>query len=1622
MMKYSMKGWLSVILLSLSLNTFAQEEAYVYYNNLYNAGSAYEIADIKGQGTTWEWAGRSLRFSNSSGTPNSNQEYPECEDWIILGPFDLAVAQNTLLKFVLNVEYGSNALSVHVSEDFPGINPGEVQLSGTWTEVMASGDITATLETDTEIQVDLSTVNGKKNVYIGIKYATPTSAEVKTNIIKNFALTRSVHAGVEEMLPAVTFSRSFEGIDFYNFSATPLSTAKWSIRTGYAKATIDDDIWLVMKPFDLSNAADAFFSFESRLLNGTSGPVGLQIKVLRGEYDPSTSVGDYTWEDYPVTRVDHRINPLDYFNSEKLDLSSYCGNKITIAYRYANAAGEQYEVKNFKLFHLPDVEAPTINTLTIDKVVHNRIIFNLNSTEEAQVYYGVYNASANAPTFDELMTGTGAAVFGSGEYLSALTDTAYSISGLSSETDYKLYIGLMDGSNNRTLVSELPFSTPVADFDPPVFQVEFQAIENHSLSCLLTPSETCTFYYLFRESSLGSVTASELKQNGTVVVHSAGYQQFDFFELVKNTQYSLFILGTDLADNESAIEEFTVQTANIDLIAPFFNLLSLGNFSNTGFRLSLNLTEKSTIFYAVQKAGEVPPNQAGIQSGGRAIISGQLEYLVADQIQEYDLDGLNPYTDYVLYVYATDDLNNASSIHFRAFSTTQSEIPYISLKNEDRIYIDLETPYDITFDLFTISNIHSLEGYNLIIENGNNFSVAGQSILPEDDYNGRLFVPIYIDNGSMKSNKVQIEFVVAQDRMVNYFDDVREVMTGQKLNPMSDKDAAIALLEMQEDGSFFDKLSPLSPGYSDYMTKVLGGRLISIADGYYKEKYRRRKRIEVRHKLYKAIEFWIDNKPEWSLEGSVNYWPEDLGAIVLVLYKDMVLEYEEEEAMRETIDRLIGKVKAFNEWCWQVPEGESTFQPHQGTNLSARLWGSMAMAAFTNSVQDAFIIYDAIDADMAIKINDASAYPAGFKADGSFHMNNESGGQWNWYGFGTQWLYDVLEYSEFTRRTPWRLPSEKYHLLGDAMEHGAQWLNWMDFIPHNLTGKHATRSGRRRNKEQVLDLINKVRYESFVNNVSLENNTSLLDVYGELDQEFATKDTSKYFWNSNIFMHRNNVSEFSLNMPSVRTGTPEAGQDSVYGIVNHHMGDGTLLTYTSDMNYTGRIYWDYKRLPGTTIEQNKAALPLNIGGNNGKSLNLFAGGISNGINGVASFYYDRNGTANVNGYKSYFFFDQGVVALGTGIKKKNANKVYEVFTTAEQDVLSTDIKYLASGDVISNISVATIETERNIALSQPAWIHHNSTGYMVYPQQGGDELKIEVARQKGSWDEINGTWRWQVDNPNYEMRYDSIPVMHIAINHKKEPVSARYAYMVFPAKSENGFKNFVGNNPIQIVSNNDSVQVVWDESTKTAGLVFIEPDTARITSELSVVVDKPVTMLVKKKENGEFEAWVADPYQRESMVDIRFLIRKPNQMPVDIQRLVVMPNGVFKGQAAYTTTGDVWALIPPLPNEEEEVTEESQEGDELLTNQGDGNSLEVEVYPTVLMKTDAFTVRYQLEKAGTANIEVVNLAGQLMYAKSKYAGKGSNTMEIPCRAMDEGVFIVKVTIGDKVETQKIVIR
>ena len=169
-------------------------------------------------------------------------------------------------------------------------------------------------------------------------------------------------------------------------------------------------------------------------------------------------------------------------------------------------------------------------------------------------------------------------------------------------------------------------------------------------------------------------------------------------------------------------------------------------------------------------------------------------------------------------------------------------------------------------------------------------------------------------------------------------------------------------------------------------------------------------------------------------------------------------------------------------------------------------------------------------------------------------------------------------------------------------------------------------------------------------------------------------------------------------------------------IQGYHMGDGASFLYQKGSEYENIFpFWDWKKIPGTTVHQNEETLPLLLA--HGYFIkSSFVGGVSDGKDGIAVMHYKRDG---LEAKKSWFMFDDKIVCLGAGISSSEA---YPVATSVEQSYYKETAAFKTSRGLFLPREVENIVN--------PKWIMHNRIGY--YFPDGGN-MKLEIKEVSGSW-------------------------------------------------------------------------------------------------------------------------------------------------------------------------------------------------------------------------------------------------------------------------------------------------
>lgn len=243
----------------------------------------------------------------------------------------------------------------------------------------------------------------------------------------------------------------------------------------------------------------------------------------------------------------------------------------------------------------------------------------------------------------------------------------------------------------------------------------------------------------------------------------------------------------------------------------------------------------------------------------------------------------------------------------------------------------------------------------------------------------------------------------------------------------------------------------------------------------------------------------------------------------------------------------------------------------------------------------------------------------------------------------------------------------------------------------------------------------------------------------------------------------------------------------------------------------------------------------------------YAGGVECGKYGSAGFvlkydpsvmYYgthkdikDTKITAN----KSWFFFDNEIVCLGSGIKDASGTPV----------ITCVDNRLWSEGDTLTVGKKEITPTEKTEISEKYA--HFSGIGGYVFL----DENKITV----------NKATRGHNFNENDEKKFD---FLEIVIHHGvgNENLNGSYSYAYLPAQSAEETANYLTNPDIEIIKNTEKTHAVYEKKLGILAINFFDAD----TTEAQGYKIEAKTLCTLMIENGVL--YVSDPTGRLNNVEL----------------------------------------------------------------------------------------------------------------------------------------------------------
>lgn len=316
-----------------------------------------------------------------------------------------------------------------------------------------------------------------------------------------------------------------------------------------------------------------------------------------------------------------------------------------------------------------------------------------------------------------------------------------------------------------------------------------------------------------------------------------------------------------------------------------------------------------------------------------------------------------------------------------------------------------------------------------------------------------------------------------------------------------------------------------------------------------------------------------------------------------------------------------------------------------------------------------------------------------------------------------------------------------------------------------------------------------------------------------------------------------------------------------------HMSDGVTYLYTADADqYNGNFYAtvDMQRLPGITVDRSPTRendpyfswyLP------EARNVYAFAGGSDMDCYGIAGLQYCGQGigkTRDLEVKKSWFMFDDEIVALGSGITSTTGNSIETI----------VDNKRLMDGSlnlITINTSAALpcaklTDTYADTPCKQVNTLHitgnKGKASDIGYYFPDAPDVNILCEHRVGTWNSVEIDLDFMCEN-------DFITFW---LPHGEKPADANYAYVILPCKSAEETRCYVADPDIEILENTTSAHAVKETKMQILGVNFWN---ATPYTCCGITCSSQSSVMMKTIAKG-WELAVSDPTKTDQEIELSF--------------------------------------------------------------------------------------------------------------------------------------------------------
>ena len=484
--------------------------------------------------------------------------------------------------------------------------------------------------------------------------------------------------------------------------------------------------------------------------------------------------------------------------------------------------------------------------------------------------------------------------------------------------------------------------------------------------------------------------------------------------------------------------------------------------------------------------------------------------------------------------------------------------------------------------------------------------------------------------------------------------------------------------------------------------------------------------------------------------------------------------------------------------------------------------------------------------------------------------------------YGKEMVDKHIEMHHFIQNTKWQFTQEEWNTIAFLYWEGVRYAIYRGNPEYTTAPKRASELPERIEwaSRQAADDVQKVmkysggtKYDALFTEW-IKNYDSIPESHAA-DAKLVERDEHKYFWNGDYQIHRRNAYYIAVRRSSLRARAPEDAGTKV-GHMHLHYGSGyTPILVRGDEYRVARIGWNWLALPGTTNEM-CGTVASGKAASRKRNNTTFSGGVSDGKYGVGAFVYKpyewkEDKIIPINGataQKSNFFFDEGMLCLGTDIRRQGIidDNEADIVTTLDQKRSETDMYYSIDGAAerkMTKTETATI----NETVKKNAWFWHSNVAYIVFAQKKNPlqiqasvdlrELNEVLRKEESGWKNV-----YQPGLTSDEQEMEKIWMWQLGINHGQNPEGDQYIYMVLPNVSKKQAAAYCKNPRFEIESMTTQQHIVRHLDANMYQGVCFQGGDVKLRKGGKISVEVPVIFQLRKNEQNETVLTVQNPNAR----------------------------------------------------------------------------------------------------------------------------------------------------------------